>query len=135
MSVLRNATYSAALTLKTVLIDGSTGSPRWWNTSGTPAFEAYNASHIANYGITVTQNAGCNYTWIIPSTLPASTSGCPYRSITFACAGASLATGDITTGVVYEDSFSWSGTYVYTEQNSGGIVVTPAGQIVVTPAT
>lgn len=115
MSTLRGVTYFGSQSLKTVVKDYSSGAARWWNT-GTSAFEVYNAADIANYGIATTQDQGADYFWTIPA-LPASTAGSPYRTLTFPIAGTNLATGDIAVSC-YEDLFAWSGSVVYTEQNT-----------------
>lgn len=110
--MIRHATYAGSLTLKTVLIDDSTGAARWWNNS-TPGFESYNASNVANYGLTTTRDAGADYTWTIPATLAAGT----YRTITFAIAATTLAATDLTSAI-YEDSFIWSGSAIVNSANA-----------------
>lgn len=118
---LRNVTYFGSQVLATVVIDDSSGAPKWWNTNS-GEFEAYSAGNIANYGIATTQNAGCNYSWQIPSNanFVQTVAGSPYRSLTFPIAGENLATGDIAVSC-YEDAFAWSGSIVYTEQNVGAV--------------
>lgn len=110
MATNRKVIYVGAQTLKTVILSYATTPPQIWNTSGTPAFEAYNAAHIAAYGIATTQLAGSLYYWTVPG-LPPTTAGQSYESVTFACAAGSLAAGDLVIPV-YEDVFSWDGTKV-----------------------
>ena len=65
----------------------------WWSTAGTPAFEAYNASNIANYGIAATEVGS---TGIYTATDPAeSTEG---DCLLVKKAGASLTVSDVATG-------------------------------------
>lgn len=112
MSVLKPAIYATGITLKVAIIDLSTGAVRWWNTSGTPAFEAYNATHIASYGITLTEGGTTGlYTFAIPATLPASAPGNPYVATAYRIAGANLATGDLAASV-WQWEFAWAGTAV-----------------------
>lgn len=65
----------------------------YWSTSGTPAFEAYNASHIANYGIAATEDGS---TGIYTATDPADTTEGDYLLVK--AAGASLIVSDLLNG-------------------------------------
>ncbi len=70
----------------------------YWSTAGTPAFEAYNASNIANYGITATEvGATATYTATDPA---GATEG---NFLFIAAAGASLVVSDIKNNVQWED--------------------------------
>ncbi len=71
----------------------------WWSTTGMPAFEAYNAAHIANYGIAATEITSAG---IYTATDPADTTAGDYLLI--AAAGASLAVSDLTTGLRWQDA-------------------------------
>lgn len=62
----------------------------FWNTSGTPAFEAYNASNIANYGIAATEIGA---TGVYRALNPSPMTGATY--IFIKAAGASLAVTDV----------------------------------------
>ncbi len=62
----------------------------WWNTSGTPAFEAYDAAHIANYGIAAVE---VGTTGVYTATDPASTVDGNFILIN--AAGASLTVLDV----------------------------------------
>lgn len=67
-----------------------------WSTSGTPAFEAYNASNIANYGIAATEVGS---TGVYTATDPAEGT---FGSWLFVkAAGASLAVSDLVSNVYY----------------------------------
>lgn len=105
----RSFEYVTATALRVVLRDFSTGVERLWNTSGTPAFEAYNAAHIANYGITPTEGTTGEYLWTVPATLPASSVGFEYKASMYVIAGSNLATGDLP-NIIGIDPFEWTGT-------------------------
>lgn len=66
----------------------------WWNTSGTPAFEAYNAANIASYGIAATETGA---TGIYTATNPSDTTPAYFAFVK--AAGASLAVADLQTGL------------------------------------
>ncbi len=70
----------------------------WWNTSGTPGFEAYSAASIANYGIAgVEVGATGAYT----ATDPASSTDGDFLAID--AAGASLVVSDVATRNFWQD--------------------------------
>ncbi len=71
----------------------------WWNTSGTPAFEAYNAANIASYGTAATETGA---TGVYTATDPSDTTVGDYLFIK--AAGASLAVADVATGVRWEQT-------------------------------
>jgi hypothetical protein len=71
----------------------------WWNTSGTPAFEAYNAANIATYGIA---GAETGSTGVYTATDPAETTAGDYWFI--AAAGASLVVSDVANNVYWQDA-------------------------------
>jgi hypothetical protein len=109
---LRTLTWLTGDSLMTVLHDRSTGVKLWWNT-GTEAFEAYNASHIALYGIDVTEDSDEDgeYEWTVPEELPALSGTNEYRAVTYQVAGASLAVSDMTDDTkVWITSFRWNGS-------------------------
>lgn len=70
----------------------------WWNVSGTPAFEAFDASHITNYGIAATETG---LTGIYTATDPADTTEGDY--VLMKAATSSLAVADLTTGLRWQD--------------------------------
>lgn len=69
----------------------------WWSTAGTPAFESYNASNIASYGITAAETGS---TGVYTATDPAETTTGDY--VLVAAAGASLAVSDVATNVRWQ---------------------------------
>ena len=77
----------------------------FWNTSGTPAFEAYNAANIADYGITAAETGS---TGVYTFTDPADTIAGRFRLV--AAAGASLVVSDLANNVVWEDVAGLLGT-------------------------
>ena len=90
----------------------------YWNTSGTPAFEAYNAAHIANYANgAATPNANGRYAQAFPSAIVAG----DYIVELCSRAGGSLATTD---PAVAESDVHWDGA---TFQGPGNVYVAPAG--------
>lgn len=69
-----------------------------WSTAGTPAFEAYNAANIANYGIAAAETGS---TGIYSFTDPAETTPGRFRLI--AAAGASLTVADVANNTFWEE--------------------------------
>ena len=67
---------------------------QWWNTSGTPAFEAYNAANIANYGIAMSE-VGATGVYTVDDPAP-TVEGSFIVAIR---AGAGLAVSDLLTAV------------------------------------
>jgi hypothetical protein len=101
MSTRRVVNYDTGKTLKAIITRLTDGYV--WNTSGTPAFETYNASNIANYGVALTeQGASGRYVLTMPS-LAAGVYDLDVRVLT----GASLAQSDthVAGGVV-----EWGGS-------------------------
>ncbi len=94
-SQLRGKTTTGTSNVKAVLIRLSDGF--YWNTSGTPAFEAYNASNIASYGIAMTE-AGATGNYSV--TNPSDSTLCEYFCV--ACAGASMTVADLATNTFWE---------------------------------
>jgi hypothetical protein len=70
----------------------------FWSTSGTPAFVAYNAANIANYGITATERGS---TGVYYATNPSDST--PAKMLFVAAAGASLAVSDLVSNIYFED--------------------------------
>ncbi len=77
-----------------------------WDTSGTPAFEAYNTASIANYGITCTEEgtASQSYKGTFPTGI--TTPGLYFVDY-FECVGGSLAEGDLCIGT---QAIEWDGS-------------------------
>lgn len=75
---------------------GSDGA--WWNTSGTPAYEAYNAANIASYGI---DGSEIGATGVYSATDPTPTVGGEYLFVK--AAGALLTVADLTTGLRWQN--------------------------------
>jgi hypothetical protein len=81
-------------------------SGQYWYTV-TPAFEAYNAAHWADYDVALVQDgASQNYTGTFPSAI---TTGV-YQLSAYAQAGGSPAVGDVYLGG--KSDFQWSGTAI-----------------------
>lgn len=88
------------------VVRNSTG--QYWYTV-TPAFEAYNAAHWADYDVALAQDGSSqNYTGTFPSAI---TTGV-YQLSAYAQSGGSPAVGDVYLGG--ENDFQWSGTAVVT---------------------
>ena len=83
------AIYTSGSTLYAILRDRMTG--KVWNTSGTPAFEVYNAAHWASYAIAMTEQASSGY---YTSTRPAGVAGFLTSEQVFNQAGGGPATSD-----------------------------------------
>lgn len=101
-------------TIKIKLSDFSTGQERVWNTtlaSGAGAFENYNATNIANYGVASaeTSNTPGEYQWTVPAALPANAAGYNFVAVSIPIAGASLAVSDLPNGV-WRSVFGWNGS-------------------------
>lgn len=80
---------------------------QFWYSTGA-AFEAYNAAHIGDYGITLTR---VGLTPIYLGDFPSAIGSGVYMAYAFATATTTLAVSDMNTGCVGEDSwFQWSGT-------------------------
>lgn len=71
----------------------------WWNTAGTPAFEAYSAGNIAGYGIAAIETGA---TGTYTATDPADTTPGDYLLV--AAAGASLAVSDVANNTRWQDA-------------------------------
>lgn len=82
---------------KFVLIRLSDGA--FWNTSGTPAFEAYSAANIADYGIAATETG---VTGIYTASNPSERTPCQCKFVQ--AAASSLAVADLVNNVFYEDN-------------------------------
>lgn len=72
----------------------------WWNTSGTPAFEAYNGSNVANYAIQAVENPSGSGDYTATDPTPAVEGF--YRF--FVQAGSSFAASDLSSGLQYENA-------------------------------
>jgi hypothetical protein len=70
----------------------------FWNTSGTPAFEAYNASNIAQYGIAGTETGA---TGIYTATDPSDSTAGDFLFVK--AAGSNLVVSDLTNGLRWQD--------------------------------
>jgi len=78
---------------------------QFWNTAGTPAFEAYNAANWTDYDIALTQSgASQHYAGTFPSAIAAGV----YSLTAYIQGGASPAITDTLAG--QDDTFHWSGT-------------------------
>lgn len=99
-------TYSTgyASLMKAVIYDGA---GLWYTV--TPAVEAYNASHIVGYGISVTENSPGQYQLTIPAALPAKDAPDQYRMVIYQTAASTLAVADLEEGL-REVIFGWDGT-------------------------
>lgn len=96
---------------------------QFWNTSGTPAFEAFTVGNIANYGTTITEQST---TGIYLGTAPAMPVGA-IRVIVRERAGASPAVGDANIG---GGEFWWTGTaLVAMSANWNALVIDSAGAV------
>jgi hypothetical protein len=110
--IVKSLNYTTGRTLKTVLRDFSTGVELLWNTtlnSGNGGFEVYNASNIANYGITTTEGTTGPYIWTVPAALAAVAVGFEYQATTYDCAASTLATSDLTSSI-WLSTFGWDGS-------------------------
>lgn len=116
-SLVALAMQSGITNPKFVLIRKSDGA--YWNTSGTPAFEAYNATNIASYGITATEIGS---TGIYKASNPSATTSAMMLFV--AAAGSSLAVSDIVSNVRYEGHAG-----VVRADNRNGDAVPTAAQI------
>lgn len=77
---------------------------QWFNTSGTPAYEDYNASNIADYGSPLTQvGATPLYTGTVPSGLPDGV----HSIYGFETAGAALTVADLDNLRGVTERFDW----------------------------
>lgn len=104
---VRNFTFTAGLTdLVVVGTNRSTGATRYWYTV-TPAFETYNAAHIASYAIAVTEAGPGLYEWTIPAQWAAGTG---YKALLYQKAGGSLAASDLDDGALREMDVEWDGS-------------------------
>lgn len=75
---------------------------QFWNTSGTPAFEAYNAAHWTDYDVALSQHGSSQeYSGAFPSAIPTGV----YQWRAYAQSGGSPAVGDAFLGGV--DEFVW----------------------------
>ncbi|MDD5301485.1 MAG: hypothetical protein PHS14_00135 [Elusimicrobia bacterium] len=80
---------ATGLTVYAAQINRLTG--EWWNTSGTPAWEAFNAAHWADYAVALTEAAGSGYYW---AARPAGVAGALVSDVFYSQAGGSPAIGD-----------------------------------------
>jgi hypothetical protein len=93
--------YTTGATVKAMVINGS---GEYWNTSGTPAFEAYNAANIADYGIACTEDGSSgNFRF----TFPAGITNGTYTVQAYDLVGASLAESDAR---IASDNVGWDGS-------------------------
>lgn len=77
----------------------------FWNTSGTPAFEAYNAANWTSYDVALSQSgASQHYAGTFPSTIPAGV----YSLTAYVQAGGSPAVTDSLAGS--DTAFYWTGS-------------------------
>jgi hypothetical protein len=96
--------YDAGNTLYVRIYD-STG--QLWNTSGTPAFEAWNGANVTDYDIALTDKSSGQYLGDWPSAIADG----DYSAYVFKQAGASPATTDPVIGRNFF-TVTWDGTIV-----------------------
>lgn len=80
---------------------------QWWNTSGTPAFEAYNAANIADYRIAGSESGS---TGVYSFTFPAGITVGSYTVLIVVQAGAALAEADFPANGV--GRVNWDGSNI-----------------------
>lgn len=84
---------------------------QFWNTSGTPAFEAFASGHWSVYAIALTESGSSGLYF---GSFPAVIAG-TYSMLAYKRAGGSPAVGDLPVGVEY--NFGWNGTVQVTQSD------------------